>query len=109
MYQGEWLNDQYHGKGVETWNYGAIQYEGDFVEAGVWRGGVSAFARGIMDFAEINRTSWLFDSFEGLPPATTSRDDYPWHFEEYVKVKLKKCIYQDFDENFPKNTCYIEQ
>lgn len=33
MYRGEWLNDQYHGKGTETWNFGAIKYEGEFVEA----------------------------------------------------------------------------
>lgn len=32
MYKGEWLDDQYHGQGVETWNYGAIKYEGEFVE-----------------------------------------------------------------------------
>jgi len=31
MYKGEWLNDLYHGKGIESWNYNTIQYEGDFV------------------------------------------------------------------------------
>ena len=33
MYRGEWLNDQYHGNGIETWNYNTIKYEGNFVEA----------------------------------------------------------------------------
>ena len=61
---------------------------GDFVEAGVWRGGTSIFARGMMDFANINRTSWLFDSFEGLPKASTSKDSNVWSKMEYVAVGL---------------------
>ena len=32
MYEGNWFDDQYHGKGTETWNFGAIKYTGDFVE-----------------------------------------------------------------------------
>lgn len=32
MYKGEWLNDVYHGKGCETWNYNSIKYVGDFKE-----------------------------------------------------------------------------
>jgi len=31
MYEGEWMNDEYHGKGVETLNYGRFKYEGDFL------------------------------------------------------------------------------
>jgi O-methyltransferase len=43
--------------------------EGAFVECGVWRGGCA----GIMGrFAEASgRRLWLFDSFEGMPEATT--------------------------------------
>ncbi len=40
--------------------------EGCIVECGVWRGGMSA---GIADILP-GRTHYLFDSFEGLPPAT---------------------------------------
>jgi O-methyltransferase len=48
----------------------AMNLPGDIVECGVWNGGASA----MMAFACLNtevprhRISWLFDSFEGLPP-----------------------------------------
>lgn len=42
------------------------QVPGDVVECGVWRGGMSA---GIAELLGNDRTYWLFDSFEGLPPA----------------------------------------
>ena len=32
MYDGEWANDAYHGKGTEQWNYNQIVYTGDFVD-----------------------------------------------------------------------------
>ena len=54
---------------------------GDIVEAGVYRGGTSM----VMAWAEMvsnplyrrhpNRTLWLFDTFEGLPPPTHELDD----------------------------------
>lgn len=40
---------------------------GEIVECGVWRGGMSA---GIATLLGNSRKYWLFDSFEGLPPAT---------------------------------------
>jgi len=40
--------------------------EGDIVECGVWRGGMSA---GIAELLGKNRRYFLFDSFEGLPKA----------------------------------------
>ena len=32
MYDGDWINDQYHGLGVETWEYNKIIYSGEFFE-----------------------------------------------------------------------------
>lgn len=32
MFKGQWYNDMYHGKGVETWNNDSVKYEGDFAE-----------------------------------------------------------------------------
>lgn len=40
--------------------------EGDYVECGVWRGGMSA---AIAEILKKDKTIHLFDSFEGLPPA----------------------------------------
>ena len=50
--------------------------DGDFVEAGVWRGGASIFMRGVLKAHDINdRRIWLCDSFEGIPKPEP--DKYP--------------------------------
>lgn len=43
-----------------------INIEGDIVECGVWRGGMTA---GITEVLGLGRQIHLFDSFQGLPPA----------------------------------------
>ena len=49
---------------------------GDFLEAGVWRGGASIFMRGVLRAHDVtDRRVWVADSFEGLPPPTPG--DYP--------------------------------
>lgn len=54
----------------------AEKVPGDFVEAGVWRGGASIFMRAILKSHGVHdRTVWLADSFAGLPAPDTSR--YP--------------------------------
>jgi len=46
----------------------ARQIPGDFVEAGVWRGGSAMLMRALQCLAgEENRRVWLADSFQGLP------------------------------------------
>lgn len=41
---------------------------GDFVETGVWRGGVCVFARGLLKaYGVEDRKVWVADSFEGIP------------------------------------------
>lgn len=48
---------------------------GDILEAGVWRGGASIFARGVLaSLGVTDRKVWLADSFEGLPPPTHAMD-----------------------------------
>ena len=43
---------------------------GDVIETGVWRGGTVIFMRGILQaFGVTDRTVWVADSFQGLPPA----------------------------------------
>jgi len=49
---------------------------GDFLEAGVWRGGALVYARGVLDcYGCRNRKVIGCDSFQGLPPPDTSK--YP--------------------------------
>ena len=45
------------------------QIPGDILEAGVWRGGASIFMQAVLKAHDAqDRTVWLCDSFEGLPP-----------------------------------------
>jgi O-methyltransferase len=47
---------------------------GDLVETGVWRGGTSIFMRGVLAaYGAKDRTVWLADSFQGLPPPDPAR------------------------------------
>jgi len=68
---------------------------GDFIETGVWRGGASILLRGILKAYGVNdRTVWVADSFEGLPPANRVR--YPkespmeFHMEGELAVSLEQ-------------------
>jgi hypothetical protein len=53
---------------------------GDFIETGVWRGGVCIFARGLFEaYGVKDRTVWVADSFEGIP--TVGADAHPLDVE----------------------------
>lgn len=44
---------------------------GDFIETGVWRGGVCILARGVFKaYGVTDRKVWVADSFEGIPVVT---------------------------------------
>ncbi len=66
---------------------------GDFIETGVWRGGASIFARGVLRAHGVtDRVVWLADSFAGLPPPDP--EHYPadagdrLHTVDYLAVPL---------------------
>ena len=49
---------------------------GDFIETGVWRGGVTILMRGMLDaWGDPDRRVWVADSFQGLP--APDADSYP--------------------------------
>jgi O-methyltransferase len=49
---------------------------GDLIETGVWRGGATILMRAVLAaFGDTERTVWVADSFEGLPPPNPA--DYP--------------------------------
>jgi len=75
--------------------------EGDFVETGVWRGGASIFLRGLLAAHGVtDRTVWVADSFEGLPPPDPEK--YPddagdnHHEVEFLAVSLEQ-VQDHFD------------
>jgi O-methyltransferase len=48
------------------------QIPGDVVECGVYKGGTAAILARSATLSRLSRTVWLFDSFEGMPPATAA-------------------------------------
>jgi Macrocin-O-methyltransferase (TylF) len=67
----------------------AENIEGDFLEAGVWRGGQSIFAKLLWNwYGQSHRRVLLCDSFEGLPLASTKHDGNDWHEMTYLAVSL---------------------
>ena len=69
---------------------------GDFLEAGVWRGGASIFMRGALKaYGDTTRTVWLADSFRGLPrpqPGVWTDDERGrlWEFTDVLAVPLEE-------------------
>ena len=64
--------------------------EGDYIETGVWRGGASIFARAVIAAygEQASRTSYVCDSFSGLPPGDRDLDpgDKNWDNTTYLEV-----------------------
>jgi Macrocin-O-methyltransferase (TylF) len=49
---------------------------GDFIETGVWRGGVCIFMRAVLEaYGCVDRVVWVADSFQGIPE--TTRGSHP--------------------------------
>ena len=71
--------------------------EGDFIECGVWRGGASIFARGVLNVLQRHDVNvWLVDSFAGLPPRRQNSLRGPrWETMDYLAVSI-----EEVSENF---------
>ena len=50
---------------------------GDFIETGVWRGGLSFLVAKQLELADSSRTVYLCDSFEGIPKASKAHNTGP--------------------------------
>ena len=74
--------------------------QGDFIECGVWRGGASIFARGVLNVLQRQDVHvWLVDSFAGLPPRRTNVATGPqWEKMDYLSVSIEE-VSQNF-KNF---------
>ena len=74
---------------------------GDFLEAGVWRGGASIFMRALLKLlGDNNRKVFVADSFEGLPPPVLSEDTgLNFHLDRTLSVSLETVQknFADFD------------
>lgn len=64
--------------------------KGDFIECGVWRGGASIFARLVLDaHHQCDRVVYVADSFAGLPPSLSTRDNRNWDKTPFLEVPLE--------------------
>ena len=76
----------------------ADNVDGDYLEAGVWRGGASLFAKAVLAANDdTERTVWLADSFAGLPPATLPQDA---EFDYFSKQEILRAPYQRVRDAF---------
>ena len=91
----ERLNNLQHC--VETVIQESIQ--GDLIETGVWRGGASILMRGVLAaYGVRDRTVWVADSFQGLPPpdpAYAADADSEFHKDKQLAISE-----EDVRENF---------
>ena len=77
---------------------------GDLIEAGVWRGGATAFMRAILKAHGVrDRIVWVADSFEGLPPPNEGKypedkgDDHHRHRWLAVSLEEVKETFRTYD------------
>lgn len=72
---------------------------GDILEAGVWRGGASIYARGVLKALHVtDRKVYVADSFEGLPKPDPRypADDGDQHWDiDFLRVSLEE-VKQNF-------------
>lgn len=63
---------------------------GDFLEAGVWRGGASIFMRALLNlWSDLERNIYVADSFQGLPPPEAAQDEgLDFHRDPTLSVGL---------------------
>lgn len=70
---------------------------GDLIETGVWRGGACIFMRAILKANDItDRTVWVADSFQGLPPPDPSKAPADagakWHTYSELAVSVEQVM-----------------
>jgi len=90
-YLGSTMTGRERLKNVKNLLMDVFQNEirGDYIETGVWRGGSSIFARGVIRaHGQQHRRSFVLDSFRGLPPGERKFDsgDAGWDNTPYLEV-----------------------
>jgi hypothetical protein len=70
---------------VNTFHHHVSQLEGDIVECGVWRGGMSIY----LSHLHPNKNIWVCDSYEGFEPLkdATVKYDRERHIPEYIMTE----------------------
>jgi len=104
----------------------ALHVEGDFVECGVFKGFCSEVVFKYLDFQDLPRQAYLYDTFAGLPEKTsTEQERRTWNvytkydpeaiytevcekFSRYKNVNIVKGIVPDsFEEAAPEKIAFL--
>ncbi len=64
----------------------ALKVPGDYVECGVLYGHCMAVVAAYLDFAKLDRTLYLYDTFEGIPPEFNSENRSQEYFDELKSI-----------------------
>lgn len=82
---------------------------GCMVECGVWRGGSSIYAKAVLLSHNESRDVHLFDSFSGLPRATSGQDNDSWSRMEFLRVSLEEVSNNFRRYNLLDNSVYFHK
>ena len=75
----------------------ALSVEGDFVECGVFKGFCSSVILKYLDFQDLPRQAYLYDTFEGLPEKTsTETERRAWDYTQYDAEAIYKGVCEKF-------------
>ncbi len=77
----------------------ALNVAGDFVECGVFKGFCSSVVLNYLDFQDLPRQAYLYDTFAGLPEKTsTEQERREWDYTDFDS----EAIYAEVCEKFAK-------
>jgi O-methyltransferase len=99
----------------------ALRVPGDFVECGVWRGFCSAVLTDYLDFGQVDKRYYLYDTFAGIPPGyDTESHDVPLlheaglyesaveRFSRFPNVRIVRGVVPDsFFEASPERVAFL--
>jgi O-methyltransferase len=75
----------------------ALNVEGDFVECGVFKGFCSSVLMKYLDFQDLPRQAYLYDTFEGLPEKTsTEQERRNWDYTHYDAESIYNGVREKF-------------
>jgi O-methyltransferase len=75
----------------------ALSVEGDFVECGVFKGFCSSVILKYLDFQDLPRQAYLYDTFEGLPEKTSTESERrAWDYTQYDAEAIYKGVRERF-------------
>ena len=77
----------------------SLNIEGDFVECGVFKGFCSGVLFDYLDFQDIPRQAYLYDTFEGLPEETsTEAERLVWDYSGHAKDSVYNGVCEKFSK-----------